>query len=121
MNPFIRMKKTKIHPVQYLFPVLLAIVCIGLFWQTFHLAQHTVIKAKTPVTREISFQSVYITNQDTLWSIASEYYSKDCGYDSLEEYIEEIKQCNSLESEAIYAGASLIVPIYVSVEQGTYS
>lgn len=65
-------------------------------------AQHT----------ELSFRSVYITGDDTLWSIARENYTQEQG--SMEEYIAEIKRCNSLSSDRINAGSSLIIPVYLS-------
>lgn len=61
---------------------------------------------------ELSFKSVYITGNDTLWSIAKENYTKEQG--SMEEYINEIKRCNSLSSDRINAGSSIIVPVYLS-------
>lgn len=55
--------------------------------------------------------SVYIETDDTLWSIAYKYYSEEFG--SIEDYIKEIKKCNSLKSDAIYAGRHIIVPVYI--------
>ena len=60
----------------------------------------------------LNFQSVSITSKDTLWGIAREYYSEE--YGSMNDYINEIKRCNSLTSDFIYAGSSLIVPIYTT-------
>lgn len=106
---------------KYMVPMIIVAIFTILFWHGFRLVGNYSIQAKTPVDYEISFESVFITSQDTLWSIATEYYSKDYGYDSIQEYIDEIKQCNSLESESIYAGSSLLVPIYVPVETKHYS
>lgn len=58
----------------------------------------------------ICYLSVPISNQDTLWSIAEEYYTEEFG--SVKNYIKEIKECNSLSSDAIYAGNHIIVPVY---------
>lgn len=61
---------------------------------------------------ELSYKSVHITSNDTLWSIARENYTKEQG--SMKEYIKEIKRCNSLSSDRINAGSSIIVPVYLS-------
>lgn len=69
-------------------------------------------------TRELSFKSVPVTPKDTLWSIASENYSEE--YGSLKDYIQEIKRCNSLKSDNIKAGSSLIVPVYITTDSSQY-
>jgi hypothetical protein len=56
--------------------------------------------------------SVMVEPKDTIWKIADEYYTEECG--SLKDYINEIKRCNSLDSDTIYAGYTLIVPVWVS-------
>jgi len=54
--------------------------------------------------------SVYIDNNDTLWSIAQEYYTSE--YDDIESYIDEIKKSNGLCTDNITAGKYLLVPHY---------
>lgn len=66
---------------------------------------------------ELSFKSILVSEHDTLWSIAKENYPNDY-YDSLDDYIKEIKRCNSLISDCIYAGSSLIVPVYITKPSG---
>lgn len=60
-------------------------------------------------TKNISYISVSITANDTLWSIADKYYSDEFG--TVKDYVEEIKRCNSLKSDNIYAGRHIIVPV----------
>ena len=55
--------------------------------------------------------SIRIQEGDTLWDIASEYYTPECG--SMKDYIKEIKQTNSLKSDSIHAGNYLLIPYYV--------
>ncbi len=55
--------------------------------------------------------SVYIESEDTLWSIAQEYYTKECG--SMQEYVQEIRDTNGLSGDGIHAGGYLVVPYYV--------
>lgn len=55
--------------------------------------------------------SVYIEAEDTIWSIAQEYYTKECG--TMQEYVQEIKDTNGLSGDGIHAGGYLVVPYYV--------
>ncbi|MCI9077856.1 MAG: LysM peptidoglycan-binding domain-containing protein [Lachnospiraceae bacterium] len=57
----------------------------------------------------VSYISVSITADDTLWSIAGRYYSDEFG--TIKDYVKEIKRCNSLKSDNIYAGRNIIVPV----------
>lgn len=69
--------------------------------------------AKNNPSQEVSkyYKSIVISDSDTLWSIA-EMYRDEAHYASVQEYIREVKQINSLSSDAIYADAHLIVPYY---------
>ena len=69
------------------------------------------VSAKPGKVGQLTCTSVCIDGNDTLWSIAEEYYTED--YDSMEEYIEVIKKTNRLGSDKIYAGCYLIIPYYV--------
>lgn len=53
---------------------------------------------------------VEVKKGDTLWSIASEYYSDE--YDDMNEYIAEIKDSNGMSSDDIHTGNFIIVPYY---------
>lgn len=57
------------------------------------------------------YKSITIAKNDTLWSIAQEYMD-DEHYDSINDYIKEVKQINVLGSSDITYGAHLIVPYY---------
>lgn len=59
------------------------------------------------------FKSIYISQGDTLWSIAEE--NMDEHYSDTREYIDEVKMMNSLTSNQIVCGSYLIVP-YFSTE-----
>ncbi len=60
--------------------------------------------------KSIQVKSIMIESGDTLWDIASEHYSDD--YDSIEDYIIAIKECNHIASDKICAGGYLVVPYY---------
>ena len=58
------------------------------------------------------FKSIYITQGDTLWSIAEANMNEH--YSSQKEYINEVKRMNSLTSDHIECGSYLIVPYFSS-------
>lgn len=60
------------------------------------------------------YKSIAVTSHDTLWSIAEEYMDEE-HYDSITDYIEEVKCMNSLTSDTIHYGEYLIVPYYDNV------
>ena len=59
------------------------------------------------------YTSVQVKQGDSLWSIASAHMIAECG--DVEDYIDEIKELNHLDNDAIHAGEYLLVPYY-SVE-----
>lgn len=59
------------------------------------------------------FKSIYISQGDTLWSIAEA--NMDEHYSNTSEYINEVKRMNSLTSDHIVCGSYLVVP-YFSTE-----
>ena len=62
--------------------------------------------------REKRVMSVMVEENDSIWSIAECYYTEECG--SMKDYIAEIKKCNSIKSDTIYAGYPLIIPVWAS-------
>ncbi len=71
-----------------------------------------IVKASSSnnIPKDLQVKSIQIQHGDTLWSIASEYYSNE--YTSLATYIDEIKKCNNISSDTIHAGNYLLVPYY---------
>lgn len=57
------------------------------------------------------YKSINIGNGDTLWSIAQMYMDNE-HYKSVSEYIDEVKQMNSLSNDDITYGQYLIIPYY---------
>lgn len=60
------------------------------------------------------FTCITLSPDDTLWSIACEY--SDEHYNSVYQYIREVKEINGLTSDSIYAGSSLIIPVYTTTD-----
>ena len=67
------------------------------------------VEASEHMIREKIVISVDIKEGDTLWGIASEYYTDE--YDDLNEMIDAIKKCNGI-SDQLKIGDKLLVPCY---------
>lgn len=70
----------------------------------------TISSASTNPPGEKCFLSVEIQPGDSLWSIASNYYTEE--WNSIEDYIEEIKEFNGIYHEEIRFGDYLMIPYY---------
>jgi cell division protein YceG involved in septum cleavage len=81
---------------------LAAILSVGFITKT--------VSAQRTGERVKHVTSIEIQKGDTLWSIASEFYSDE--YDDLNEYIEEIKCSNGMASDEIHTGNYIIVPYF---------
>ncbi|MCM1123119.1 MAG: LysM peptidoglycan-binding domain-containing protein [Eubacterium sp.] len=57
------------------------------------------------------YKSITVANDDTLWSIAEKYMDED-HYESIYDYINEVKSMNSMTDDVIHYGEHLIVPYY---------
>lgn len=87
-----------------LFMLIILVVVISVLCVTIQ------VNATEKDKRMIQVKSVLIQEGDTLWSIASENMSSE--YDSINEYIEAIKECNHISSDTVYEGNYLIIPYY---------
>lgn len=76
---------------------------------------NTNVKADAKTSNVKNFKCITVTEEDTLWSIASENMTEE--YNSINEYIDEVMSINELTDPEIYSGATLVVPYYVSVSQ----
>lgn len=56
------------------------------------------------------YASIPVEDGDTLWSIAETHMGTH--YDSVDDYIKELRQINSINGEAITTGMYLVVPYY---------
>ena len=63
------------------------------------------------------FTNIIIDKGDTLWDVASEYMD-DEHYDSIYDYMNELRSMNNLKSDTLYEGQNFIVTYYaVSANQ----
>lgn len=59
------------------------------------------------------YKSITISSHDTLWSIAEQYMDNDY-YDSIQDYIDEVRRMNAIAGDSIRYGDYLIIPYYIS-------
>ncbi len=64
---------------------------------------------ESPITYKY-YKSIIIQPGDTLWDIALEYKTDD--YGSTQEYVDELKEINSLESDSIQESQYLMIAYY---------
>ncbi len=70
-------------------------------------------KAKNPsadITQYKYYKSITIEQGDSLWSIAEKYCTD--AYEDTREYVDELKELNSLTSDIIHEGQHLLVTYY---------
>lgn len=58
------------------------------------------------------YTDVRVEVNDTLWGIASDYYSSD--YKNMTQYVKEIMEINDLHSDTVSYGQVLVIPYYSS-------
>ena len=68
----------------------------------------SVVNAETK--RDLHCVSVCVDSNDTLWSLAEEYYSDE--YNSIDNLIHEIKTINHMGSDQVNVGNYIIIPYY---------
>ena len=62
------------------------------------------------------YTSITVSSEDTLWSIAEKYMDNE-HYESVNEYIQEVKNVNHLKSDIITYGEHLVIPYYMDAYQ----
>lgn len=103
-------KRTRTHTATirlFSISVLLISVVLGTMFQV---SQHKHSATSALTGREKHVITVSVKKEDTLWSIASEYYTSDCG--TMNSYIKEIQESNHLSSDTIYEGSTILVPVW---------
>ena len=57
------------------------------------------------------YSNIVVSEGDSLWTIAENYMDQQ-HYESIYQYIDELKRVNCLTSDSIYVGQNLIVTYY---------
>lgn len=93
----------------------LAVLLILVFFSVFFITK--TVTAQRSIDRTKLVTSIEVKKGDTLWSIASVYFTDE--YDDLNEYINEIMNSNGMVSDEIHAGNYIIVPYYADASNDT--
>lgn len=84
------------------------IVCGGLLGSAILSASRSEASQEQPSFKY--YTSIEVRPGDTLWSIAAAYMSPE--YDSIQDYIDEVKVLNQMGPDDIHAGQFLTIPYY---------
>ncbi len=93
--------------------VVLVLFMVALFLIVLFVLPERTAAAGNTTGGTYTITSVQITEGDSLWSLASEYYTEE--FSSVSDYIAEIKRMNGLSSDVLYAGNYILIP-YFAVE-----
>lgn len=103
-----RKKKTKrVSRILFALACIIAIFLVGFFIGS-HVNKVSSSSAAAVSERDVTYQSVKVSEGDTLWTLADEYMNP--AYESKSEFIEEIMQINNVYDGTIHAGSYLLIP-----------
>ena len=91
---------------------IIVLVMIALFLVVLFVMPERTVAAGNTDCRTYQIISVEITEGDSLWNLASEYYTEE--FSSVSNYVTEIKRMNGMRSDTLYAGSYLLIPQYVT-------
>lgn len=103
-----RKRNVYLKKIMLVFTALVLVLGISVFYGTNLVDAHDSSDSVTPEKKY--YKSIQITSGDTLWNIAEEYMNDD--YESVSEYINEIKRINGLISDDIQEGQYLTVAYF---------
>ena len=88
--------------------ILLSALCLGGITYSKLTVEATQKKAQEPYKY---YTEIRVQRGDTLWDIANKYMDSSV-YRSLDDYMDEIREINSINYNRIYNGQQLIIPYY---------
>lgn len=107
-------RRKRVHAFQrkmtILFITIMILVCSVISLNVFNAKAKS---AQSDKTLYKYYKNVEIQPEDTLWDLAKENYCAE--KQSFEEYIQEVKNINHLENDAIIAGNYIVLPYYSEI------
>lgn len=103
------------HQVPYIIlgkAAVLVLFMVALFLIVLYVLPEKTAAAGNTTGGTYTITSVQIEEGDSLWSLASEYYTEE--FSSITNYIAEIKRMNGLSSDTLYAGCYILIPQYIT-------
>lgn len=92
--------------------VIIVLFMVALFLIVLFVLPERSAAAGNSIGGTYTITSVQIQEGDSLWGLASQYYTEE--YSTLSDYITEIKRMNGLTSDTLYAGNYLLIPHFIS-------
>lgn len=111
---YLERKKNQIEiPYEFLGKLIALIVfMVALFLLVLFVLPERTAAADNASNSRYQISSVLIEEGDTLWSLATEYYTDE--FSSVADYLTEIKRMNGISSDTLYAGNYILIPQYIA-------
>lgn len=114
MNHYVTLTGKKQQLISERLMIGIFLLCIILF--SVFLSSSIISSGKNRTFDEVNtfkyYTSIEIEPGDTLWTIAKQYISPE--YNSIIDYIDEVKLLNNMGEDHIYSGQHLMVPYYTN-------
>lgn len=104
----IRRKKRAAYKLTGILVTILIITVLSIFFSNKLVSAHSNVNNHTSKIKY--YKSIQIQSGDTLWQIAEQNMSDE--YDSITDYILEVKRINNLASDNIQSNQYLTIPYY---------
>jgi len=108
----VRENKTEIPYIFIAKVAAILLFMVALFLVVLFVLPERAASAGNNTGKTYTITSVQIEEGDSLWSLASEYYTEE--FSSVSAYISEIKRMNGLSSDTLYAGSYLVIPRFIA-------
>ncbi len=111
----------KVNSSRFFTKTLLTLLCLIILGGIFNFVHSknsgpSVVYAEQHLS-DLEYKVVEIESGDSLWSIAKENMTP--GFHDINEYIDEIIECNQLNSDQITEGKYLLIPYYEVIADNT--
>lgn len=106
-----RRSKTEIPYIFFGKLAALVVIMVALFLIVLFVLPERTAAAGDTIGGTYTISSVQIEEGDSLWSLASEYYTEE--FSSVSNYITEIKRMNGLSGDTLYADSYILIPQYI--------
>lgn len=103
-----RKRDVYLKRMMILFATIILILGISVFYGARLVNAHD--RADNDTIEQKYYKSIQIVAGDTLWNIAEEYMNEN--YDSVTEYIDELKAINGLTSDSIQEGQYITIAYF---------
>lgn len=105
-----RVNRAKVQHRIFSLPIFM-LTMMAIFLSILFISKAMIANASEQYNVAQCYDTYKVQEGDSLWNIASEYYTVDCG--STQNYIEKIKEMNHMGvDDTIHTGEYLVIPYY---------